>query len=50
MIIKILLIAGAIAFGVLFLRRPGAGSHLAVRRVLGLLVVVGGYTAVATFA
>jgi hypothetical protein len=46
MIIKILLIAGAIAFGVLFYRRPGAGGHLAVRRVLGILVVVGGIIAV----
>jgi hypothetical protein len=46
MIIKILLIAGAIAFGILFYRRPGAGSHLAVRRVVGLLVVVAGVLAV----
>lgn len=46
MIIKVLLIAGAIAFGVLFLRRPGAGAHLAMRRVIGLLVVVGGIFAV----
>lgn len=46
MIIKILLIAGAIAFGFLFFRRPGAGRHLAVRRVLGLLVVAGGIFAV----
>jgi hypothetical protein len=46
MIIKILLIAGAIAFGYLFFRRPGAGRHLAARRVLGLLVVVGGIFAV----
>jgi hypothetical protein len=46
MIIKILLISGAIAFGILFVRRPGAGSHLALRRVLGLLVVVGGIFAV----
>jgi small membrane protein len=46
MIIKILLIAGAIAFGFLFVRRPGAGGHLALRRVLGLMVVVGGIFAV----
>ena len=46
MIIKILLIAGAIAVGLLFFRRPGAGSHLAVRRVLAMLVVIGGSFAV----
>ena len=46
MIIKILLIAGAIAFGFVFYRRPGAGSHLAVRRILGILVVMGGILAV----
>lgn len=46
MTIKILLIAGALAFGFLFYRRPGTGGHLAVRRILGILVVVGGIVAV----
>jgi len=46
MIIKILLIAGAIAAGLIFLRRPALGGHLAVRRILGLLVLFGGIFAV----
>jgi len=45
MIIKILLIAAAIAAGSIFLRRP-AGSHLAARRILGTLVLLGGIFAV----
>ena len=46
MIIKILLIAAAISAGFLFLRRPALGGHLAVRRVVGLLVLLGGIFAV----
>ena len=37
MIIKILLIAAAIIAGLIFLRRPALGGHLAVRRILGYL-------------
>lgn len=46
MIIKIVLIAGAIVFGLLLLRRPGLGRHLALRRVAGSVVVVIGILAV----
>lgn len=46
MIIKILLIAGALAFGFLLLRRPGLGSQTAARRIVGALIVLGGITAV----
>ncbi|MBO9520724.1 MAG: DUF2304 domain-containing protein [Nocardioidaceae bacterium] len=46
MIIKILLITGALGFGVLVLRDRGAGHHLLLRRLAGLTVVVLGIIAV----
>ena len=46
MIIKILLIAGAIGFGFLLLRNTSSGRHLALVRVAGMLVVAGGIFAV----
>jgi hypothetical protein len=45
MIIKILLIAGALGFGVLILRDTAAGHNL-IRRIGGLVVVVLGIIAV----
>lgn len=39
MIIKVLLIAAAIGFGVLVLRERVSGHHVLLRRVIGLLVV-----------
>lgn len=44
MIIKVILIAGALAFGFLLLRRPG--NHLALRRIAGVLIVISGIIAV----
>ena len=46
MIIKILLIAGAVGFGFLLLRTPSTGRHLAFTRIAGILVVLGGIFAV----
>jgi hypothetical protein len=46
MIIKILLIAGAIAFGFLLLRYTSSSRHLALVRIAGILVVGGGIFAV----
>lgn len=46
MIIKVLLIAGALALGYLLLRQPGAGRTLALRRLLGLAVLAVGIAAV----
>lgn len=47
MIIKILLIAGAIGFGFLLLRSPSTtGRHMALTRIGGLVVVAGGIFAV----
>ena len=46
MIIKILLIAGAVAFGFLLLRYTSTSRHLALIRIGGILVVGGGIFAV----
>jgi hypothetical protein len=46
MIIKILLIAGALVFGALILRERFPGQHQAVRRLLGIAVVGVGVCAV----
>jgi hypothetical protein len=46
MIIKVLLIAGALAFGFLLLRRPGLANQSATLRILGSLVVLAGIFAV----
>lgn len=47
MIIKILLIGGALLFGVLVLRERFPGQHQAVRRLLGIAVVAVGVLAIA---
>jgi small membrane protein len=46
MIIKALLIAGALGFAVLLLREKAPGQKLAVRRLAGLVVAVAGIAAV----
>lgn len=46
MIIKVLLIAGALGFGVLILRQRPGGHHLVLRRLAGLTVVVLGVVAI----
>jgi len=46
MIIKILLIAAALGFGVLVLREKVPGQQLALRRVAGVAVVIAGIGAV----
>ncbi|MGY2874539.1 small membrane protein [Marmoricola sp. URHA0025 HA25] len=46
MIIKILLIAAAIAFGFVLLRDTSTSRHLALIRITGILVVGGGIFAV----
>jgi hypothetical protein len=46
MIIKVLLIAGAVAFGLLLLRYTSTSRHLALTRIAGLVVVAGGIFAV----
>lgn len=47
MIIKILLISGTLAFGLLLLRQRATGTNLAVRRLVGVAVVVLGVIAIA---
>jgi hypothetical protein len=46
MIIKVLLIGGVVAFSFIVLRNPNLGRHLAIRRVFGGLVALGGILAV----
>lgn len=41
MLIQILLVIGVIAIGVFFMRRTGADSHLAIRRLVFAVFVIG---------